>query len=502
VATHNQDTADKARRWQRILPAVAALLAAALIGAASYAAPAVSAPVTATAPATEPVPPVAGTDREALLAGGYTVETVAVSPASSDTWQVVVGSAAAFVKPPARLAPLKTILFNEAGPDGLKVVSPTLSGIGDRLLLGCQLKGPADARILTCTFDKAAKDRANLAWLVIEVGDQATKRIWQVPLGRPPVVESRVEFGYTATGAKVGTNPVSFTYPWPDLLVLAVKDGDRKSEKPLIVAGGSGVTLDWKEGAASVSLHLAVKVSGQTVTCTPDLASLGDIDQAAGAVFTAWQAAATDPMAPTIDLLKKQIADKQSQLDLAVRMVSSAATASDGYVNTTYTARVTQYQKELEALNARLADAMRTSSSSGVKTSAQVAEKEKALQALLEAHAKAVASHGPVQVLDPWGVPVATCNLDFQMCDVDVLVNQRGKTMPHTAVTPTARPVPTPTARPVPTRTTGGRPPFSGVGASPSTSSGSLFTPGPKSATPGAGSAPSSTGYYPLKGSL
>jgi len=306
------------------------------------------------------------------------------------------------------------------------------------------------------------------------------------------VVESRVEFGYTVTGAKVGTNPVSFTYPWPDLLVLAVKDSDRKSEKPLIVAGGSGVTLDWKEGAAAVSLHWAVKVSGQTVTCTPDLASLGDIDQAAGAVFTARQAAATDPMAPTIDLLKRQIADKQSQLDLAVRMVST--TSTDAYVTSTYTTRVTQYQKELEALNARLADAMRTSSSSGVKTSAQVAEKEKALQALLEAHAKAVASHGPVQVLDPWGVPVATCNLDFQMCDVDVLINQRGKTTPHTAVTPTARPVPTPTARPVPTRTTGGRPVLGGgVGASPSTSSGSLFTPGPSPKSPAKGGSPSGT---------
>jgi hypothetical protein len=440
------------------------------------AAPSASATPTAAATAT-PTPTVPSGDRETLLAGGYVLQLL--SPTSSGyTWEAPVGAATTFVKLPARMASNKSIVFNDSTPDTLKIVTPSVSGIGDKLILTCQLKGPPTARTLTCTFDKDVKDRSSAAWLVIEVADPVAKRIYQCPLDRHAKTEDRAEFGFDRSGARLVVAPAAFTYPWPELLIVSARDGTRWIEKPLVVGGGSAATFEWREGTAVVPIRVASKAAGSSVTSTIDMPTLGDIEQAAGMVYQTRQALAADSLSVTIELLKKQIASTQATIDSYDKRAAAATSTS---LASSYRATSARYQTSLKDYQDQLADALaRQAASPSGKAVVQLAEKEKFLQGLLEASARTAASHNPVQVIDPWGVPVIVWNLDFRLCDMDVLVNLRGRLTPSSPSTPTA-----------PTKMPPGR-----IG-SPSATSGPLFTPSPKTKSPSTGGAVTSSVWGP-----
>jgi hypothetical protein len=278
-------------------------------------------------------------------------------------------------------------------------------------LAACRLGDRAGRRVLECALEpEGLKKRDDLVrWLVVEVADAAQRRVYQCPLAprQARQVSRHVQFGYYVEEAapqklvrhKPQAVELPRAYPWIESLRVAVPGAEEP--RPLTDKGWS-VTWPAKagggDGEREVRFRLDVETKpGAGVTLKPVLETLTSIETAAGeAARSRWPdlAQRLHELKGKLDQRRKELAEAETRL----------RDASD------------DQKKQLEADVAGIATEM--------------ADIERPTRELMEAARTALKAHSPLEIVDGWGLPLATVTLELAPCEPARLIQDKNKAAP------------------------------------------------------------------------
>ena len=357
--------------------------------------------------------------REPFFEPGRDIRPVEPTEAAAGVLTFDVPGADTFLRRPQTMAePLRGLTFGVE--DSVWRIKST-AGTVKMPLAACRLGDRAGRRVLECTLaPEGLKKRDGLVrWLVVEVADAAQGRVYQCPLAplKARQVSRHVQFGYYVEDAapqkllRHKPQPVELPrgYPWIESLRVAVP-GDEQP-RPLTDKGWS-VTWPAKagggDGEREVRFRLDVEAKpGAGVMLKPVLETSDAIERAAGeAARGRWPDLAQ--RLGKLDQRRKELAETETRLRDAAGEQKKELEATIGKCK----ADIGKWEADVAGITAEMADI------------------ERPTRELMEAARTALKAHSPLEVIDGWGLPLATVTLELAPCEPARLIQDKNKAAP------------------------------------------------------------------------